>query len=130
MLLLANFLSVLDNVLPSYQWRKWVADMKKTEISLFLRELLIFLLGSVHPSLAKVLLCSKEEPMCSKEEVLEIGASMEESDERDAIYGHHREAALAAANAAAAAAAAVAAMAAPIAINADPYVVLAHFLAN
>jgi uncharacterized protein (DUF1015 family) len=31
------------------------------------------------------------EPMCNKEEVLEIGASMEETDERSVIYGHHRE---------------------------------------
>ena len=74
------------------------------------------------------------EPMCNKKEILEIGASMEETDERAAIYEHHHEAAaaLAAANAAAAAAvaaAAIAAVAAPIAF-ADPYDVLAHFLAN
>ena len=74
------------------------------------------------------------EPMCNKEEVLEIGASMEETDERAAIYGHHHEAeaALAAANAAVAAAvvaAAVATVVVPIAF-ADPYDVLAHFLAN
>ena len=67
--------------------------------------------------------------------MLEIGDIMEESDERDAIYGHHRaaEVDLAGVNAAAAAAVAAAAVAAvdtPIAINDDPYDVLAHFLAN
>ncbi len=75
------------------------------------------------------------ERMCNREEVEEIGASMEESDERDAIYEHHRAAAvaLAAANVAAGdavAADALAVAAAPITINADPYDVLAHFLAN
>jgi hypothetical protein len=75
------------------------------------------------------------EPMCSKEEVLEIGTSMEESDERDAIYGHHREteSTLATANAAATAVVAPAAVTAgdaPISINTDPYDVLTHFLAN
>ena len=73
--------------------------------------------------------------MCNREEVEEIGASMEESDERDAIYEHHRAAAvaLAAANVAAAdavAANALAMAASPVSINADPYDVLAHFLAN
>ena len=69
------------------------------------------------------------EPMCNKEEVLEIGASMEESDERDTIYGHHREAEATLTTANAVAAAAVAAVAAPQAF-AEPYDVLAHFLAN
>jgi len=73
------------------------------------------------------------EPMYNKEEVLEIGVSMEETDERSVIYGqasrHHRESETALVTTNAASAVAVAAVPPLLAVP-DPYDVLAHFLAN
>jgi hypothetical protein len=82
------------------------------------------------------------EPMCNKEEVLEIGVSMEETDERSleetdersVIYGHHRESetVLVTTNTSSAATVADVAVAAVVPLLAvpDPYVVLTHFLVN
>ena len=72
------------------------------------------------------------EPMCQKEEVLEIGATLEEMTVREEIYGQNLTAQAAAAAAAAAgdAAAAAAAAADPAVDAADPFDLLTHFLAN
>ena len=70
------------------------------------------------------------EPMCQKEEVLEIGATLEEMTVREEIYGHHLTAQAAAAAAAGDAAAAAAAAADPAVDAADPFDLLTHFLAN
>jgi hypothetical protein len=76
---------------PCVRDQKWLADEAMRDlywcaVLKFMRTLLL----TTPTDAAMAGMLGVLEPMCNKDEVEEIGASMEESDERDAIYGHHR----------------------------------------